>query len=220
MLAKNSLRFLTELHLNNNRAWFEENRLWYEETKQDFEKLVAELISEISGFDKDIAELQVKNCTFRQYRDVRFSKDKRPYKINMGAYFNKGGKKINTAGYYFHLEPGKSMLAGGLWMPEALPLSKIRQEIDYNYNEWLKIINKSDFKRSFPGGLSMDDSLKRPPKGYEIENPGIQHLKLKSFIARQPLNDSELTSAGLKKHLAKSFKILQPMISFLNRASE
>ena len=218
MLAKETLKFLTALKENNNRPWFENNRSWYENTKLDFENLVGGLIKGISEFDKDIAELQVKNCTFRQYRDVRFSKDKRPYKINMGAYFNKGGKKHNTAGYYIHLEPGKSMIAGGLWMPEAVPLSKVRQEIDYNYDEWQHIISRAAFKKLFPDGLSPEDILKRPPKGYDDTNPAIEHLKLKSFVARHALDDQELMSAGLGKKLIKKFKSLKPFIDFLNRA--
>lgn len=218
MLAKDSLKFLTALKENNNRPWFENNRIWYERTKLDFESLVEGLIKGITEFDKDIAELLVKNCTFRQYRDVRFSKDKRPYKINMGAYFNKGGKKINTAGYYIHLEPGKSMVAGGLWMPEAPHLSRVRQEIDYNYDEWKNIISHPGFKKLFPGGLSLEDSLKRPPKGYDETNPAIEHLKLKSFIVRLRVSDAELISLSLKKDLFKAFKTLKPFLDFLNRA--
>jgi uncharacterized protein (TIGR02453 family) len=218
MLAKDTLKFLTALKENNNRPWFENNRIWYETTKQDFENLVEGLIKGISEFDKDIGELVVNNCTFRQYRDVRFSKDKRPYKINMGAYFNKGGKKINTAGYYIHLEPGKSMIAGGLWMPEGAHLSKVRQEIDYNYDEWKNIISPPGFKKLFPRGLSFEDSLKRPPKGYDATNPAIEYLKLKSFIARHPLSDEDLLNSSLKKDVIKAFKTLKPFLDFLNRA--
>jgi len=219
-MLSNTLKFLTALEKNNTRPWFEENRSMYESTKLEFENIVGELIKGISEFDKDIAELQVKNCTFRQYRDVRFSKDKRPYKINMGAYFNKGGKKINTAGYYFHLEPGKSIVAGGLWMPERDHLSRVRQEIDYNYPDWKKILNKAEFKKSFPDGVSMDNGLIRPPKKYDGENPAIKYLKLKSFIARKPINDSELKSATLVKYLVMDLKTLKPFVDFLNRAIE
>ncbi len=218
MLAKQTLQFLAELKENNNREWFEANRDWYVRTKSDFENLVAEIIKGLSAFDKDISELLVKNCTFRQYRDVRFSKDKRPYKINMGAYFNKGGKKINSAGYYFHLEAGKSFIAGGIWMPESSPLSKIRQEIDYNFPEWKQIITKPAFKKVFPGSVNLDDSLKRAPKGYEETNPSVAYLKLKSFIVRRGIHNIELTRPGITKQIIHDFKTLKPVIDFLNRA--
>ena len=220
MLAKETFTFLTELKNNNERPWFEDNREWYDRTKLDFENLVQGLINGIAHFDKDISELSTKKCTFRQYRDVRFSKDKRPYKINMGAYFNKGGKKINTAGYYLHLEPGKSMIAGGLWMPEAVPLSKVRQEIDYNFEEWKKVISQQNFKKYFPGGLNIDDSLKRAPKGYDELNPALAHLKLKSFIVKHALDDSELMGSTSRKNLLQIFKTLKPFIDFINRAIE
>jgi uncharacterized protein (TIGR02453 family) len=220
MLSKNTLKFLGDLKENNNKPWFMENRLYYESAKNDFENLVEGLIKGISAFDKDIAELLVKNCTFRQYRDVRFAKDKRPYKINMGAYFNRGGKKLNTAGYYIHLEPGKSMLAGGLWMPEPQPLAKVRQEIDYNFDEWKKIISRPGFKKLFPSGLSREDVLVRPPKGYDETNPAAAHLKLKSFIAKHPLPDATLTNPSLKKQVLDAFKTLKPFIDFLNRADD
>lgn len=217
MLKEQTLLFLSELNKNNSRQWFEDNRFWYDETKSDFEKLVSKIIQGISHFDSDIIDLEVKNCTFRQYRDVRFSKDKRPYKINMGAYFNKGGKKRNTAGYYFHLEPGKSMMAAGLWMPESNELAKVRQEIDYNFDEWKKILNNPSLKKFFAEGLSKTDSLKRPPKNYDETNPAIEHLKLKSFIISKKIEDADLQLPDLDKQLIQGYKTLQPFINFLNR---
>ena len=220
MLKEKTLQFLTQLKINNNKQWFEDNRPWYENTKADFELLVLKLINGIAHFDKDVANLEVKHCTFRQYRDVRFSKDKRPYKINMGAYFNKGGKKLNTAGYYFHFEPGKSMLAAGLWMPEGAELAKVRQEIDYNYDEWKKMLNNATLKKAFPSGISTSDSLKRPPKNYDEANPAIEHLKLKSFIISETLEDDELMNPDFHKQLLKKYKAVQPFINFLNRSLE
>ena len=217
MLKKQSLRFLSELNKNNNRQWFEDNRFWYDETKADFEKLVSKIIQGISRFDSDIVNLEVKNCTFRQYRDVRFSKDKRPYKTNMGAYFNKGGKKRNTAGYYFHFEPGKNMMAAGLWMPESKELAKVRQEIDYNFDEWKMILNNPSLRKNFSESLSTTDSLKRPPKNYDETNPAIEHLRLKSFIISKKIDDAELLLPNLDKQLIQGYKTLKPFINFLNR---
>ena len=220
MISKETLKFLTDLKENNNRPWFEANRNRFEKIKTDFELFAEQLRKGIASFDTDIASLEIKHCTFRQYRDVRFSKDKRPYKINMGAYFNKGGKKLNTAGYYFHLEPGKSIIAGGLWMPEGPQLAKVRQEIDYNFDEWKSIISKPSFKKYFRGGLSTDEKLQRQPKGYTDDNPAIEYLKLKSFVARQPVHDDELMKKNTSSEIIKSYKALKPMIDFLNRADD
>ena len=117
MLQPSTLQFLTGLKKNNNKSWFEQHRKQYELAREDFHLLVGTAIKSIAGFDAPIGNLSAKECVFRINRDVRFSKDKRPYKNNMAGYFNKGGKKSNGAGYYLHIEPGKSFAAGGIWMP-------------------------------------------------------------------------------------------------------
>lgn len=218
MLQSFTITFLESLTHNNNRPWFEANRSNYENAKEDFHQLVQALITGIGKFDENIALLEVKNCVFRQYRDVRFAKDKRPYKNNFGAYFNTGGKKINTAGYYLHVEPGKSFVAGGLYEPEAPMLAKVRQEIDYNLEDWRKILNEKGFKKNFPAGLNKENRLSRPPKGYEVDNPALEFLKHKSFTAATLLSDEQLTQASLKAILLSSFKSLKPMLAFLNDA--
>ncbi len=218
MLQPSTLSFLKLLNLNNNRPWFEANRSSYENAKEDFHQLVQSLITGIGKFDADIAQLAVKNCVFRQYRDVRFAKDKRPYKNNMGAYFNAGGKKINTAGYYLHIEPGKSFVAGGLYEPEVSMLAKVRQEIDYNLDDWKKILNATAFKKNFPGGLSKENMISRPPKGYDAENPALEYLKHKSFTVATPLSEDMLLQPSLKPLLFGSYKTLKPMLDFLNHS--
>ncbi|WP_431217877.1 DUF2461 domain-containing protein [Puia sp. P3] len=154
------------------------------------------------------------------YRDVRFSSDKTPYKTNMGAYLNKGGKKSPTAGYYMHVESGRSMAGGGLWMPMAPELSKVRQEIDYNYAEWSKIIGDRNFKKVFPDGLEEEEKLSRPPKGYDDENPAIEFLKLKSFIVTRTFTDAEVQAKSFLKEIIKTFQAMDVFVHFLNRALE
>jgi len=221
MIKNSTIKFLKDLKVNNNRPWFDKNKDKYLDAKEDFENFVQKLIDKISAFDPDIKGMEAKNCTFRQYRDVRFSKDKRPYKINMGAYMAKGGKKSLFGGYYFHLEPGNSLMGGGLWMPEASEVKKVRQEIDYCFDEFSAIINNKRFKKEY-GDLYTSDSikLKTVPKGYEATNPAIEHLKLKSFFAERAIGDKELTSNSLLKDTAFLFKDLKPVIDFLNRAIE
>jgi uncharacterized protein (TIGR02453 family) len=220
MLQSTTIEFLQHLQENNNKPWFEENRKIYESAKGDLQNLVAALIPAIAKFDGPIGALAAKDCTFRINRDVRFSKDKSPYKSNMAAQFSRGGKKASEAGYYFHCEPGKSYAAGGFYSPMPQELAKIRQEIDYGFTEWKKIITNKPFKKYFPGGLDGIEILVRPPKGYDENNPAITYLKMKHFIVSKPFSDDELQSKPLVKNIARVFETIKPMIDFLNRAVE
>lgn len=220
MLQAATIKFLKDLKKNNNKPWFEKNKSVYLEAKEDMEAFVQQVIDGLGKIDPDIAPLQPKDCVYRIYRDVRFSKDKTPYKTNMGASLNRGGKKMPTAGYYFHCEPGRNLVGGGLWMPQAPELNKVRQEIDYNFAEWQKILKAPSFKKVFPEGLEQEDILSRPPKGYEEENPAIEFLKLKSFIVTRTLTDAEMQSKSALKEILKTFGAMKEFIYFLNRALE
>ncbi|GEO09634.1 DUF2461 domain-containing protein [Segetibacter aerophilus] len=221
MLQRETLTYIENLTKNNNKAWFDENRHLFEEAKSDFETLVKNIISSFGKIDPDIAPLEAKNCIFRQYRDVRFSKDKTPYKHHMGASFDRGGKKSGFAGYYLHIQPGnKSMAGGGIWMPEAAQLKKIRQEIDYSWEEFAAILNEPAFKKIYGGLEEGEFKLSREPKGYDKENPAIEVLKLKSVVAIHPLTDDELVSKDLLKKIVATFTALMPLIKFINRSLE
>lgn len=220
MLQASTLKFLKDLKKNNNKPWFEKNKSTYLDAKDDVELFVARVIEEFGKEDADIAPLQAKDCTYRIYRDVRFSKDKTPYKTHMGAYLNKGGKKMPTAGFYLHVEPGRNMAGGGLWMPPAPDLNKVRQEIDYNLKEWTKILGDRTFKKNFPEGLEREELLSRPPKGYEAENPAIEFLKLKSFVVTRTFTDAEMQSRSLVKDVLTTFRSMKDFVQFLNRSIE
>ena len=223
MFHSQTLLFLKELKKNNNKPWFDSNREKYLSAKIDFENFVQALITSISTFDTDIKELKAKNCTFRINRDIRFSRDKTPYKTNMGASFNKGGKKSIFAGYYFHLEPGgKSFAGGGLWMPAPPELKKLRQEIDYCLPAFKKIITASSFKKQYAGGLEISggNMLVNVPKGYDKENPAAAFLKLKSFVATRDIPDNLLATRGLEKEVSLAFRALMPLVKFINRSME
>ncbi len=221
MLQPATIKFLKDLKKNNQRDWFEANRKHYEAAKADFAGHVQNVIDKFGKKDEEIASLKAKDCVFRINRDVRFSKDKSPYKTNMGASFIKGGKKSVLSGYYFHCEPGNSFVGGGLWMPEVDGLKKLRQEIDYNFDEFKKIIGSKKFVAAYK---ELSDSegtrLSRPPKGYEADNPAIEYIKLKSFVAMTPVTDAELTDKNLVKKITEAFETLQPFIHFINRALE
>ena len=220
MLQAFTLKFLKDLKKNNNKPWFDEHRKQYETARSDFQSFVESLINAIAKFDAPVGRLSVKECLFRINRDVRFSKDKSPYKSNMAGYFNKGGKKSNGAGYYVHIEPGRSFAAGGMWMPLPPDLAKIRQEIDYSFDEWKKITGNSSFKKLFSEGVKSEDVLIRPPKGYDENNRAIEYLKMKSFIVSRSFTDSEVQDKAFLRNVATTFQGMKPLVDFLNKAIE
>ncbi|MFL5731260.1 MAG: DUF2461 domain-containing protein [Cytophagaceae bacterium] len=215
---KPAFKFLKDLKSNNNKEWFDRNKDRYLAVKKDFEGFVEELIHGISSFDREVGGVDPKKCIFRIYRDVRFSKDKIPYKVHMGAYIAAGGAKSPKAGYYFHLEPGKNLVAGGLWMPEPPVLNSIRQAIDYDAKPLLKIINSKSFKNAF--GEIEGEKLSRPPKGFDAEHPQIELIKHKSFNVMHPLSDVQINASGFKKELLKIYKEMKPLNDYLNSNME
>jgi len=220
MLQPSTLKFLKDLKKNNTKEWFEKNRKSYEAAKEDFAALINTVIAQFGKKEEGISSLTAKDCLFRINRDVRFSKNKAPYKSNMGASIIHGGKKSILAGYYFHFEPGgKSFVGGGRYMVEPDMMKKIRQEIDYSWDEFKKIIKNKKFTSSY-GDLEKGEgwSLSREPKGYEKDNPAIEYIKLKSWVATTPITDAGLTDKNLAKKLTAAFETLQPLVIFLNRA--
>jgi len=221
MLQSSTVIFLKDLSRNNDKSWFDANRKQYEYAKTDFAEFIQTVIDKHGKKDDTIAHLKAKDCMFRINRDVRFSKDKSPYKNNMGAYINRGGKKSVFGGYYFHCQPGQSFAGGGLWMPMPPELSKVRQEIDYNFGAFKKIISSKKFKAVYDD-LSRDAEyiLSRVPKGYVADNPAAEYLKLKSFVTMIPVKDTELTSKDLSKKVLTAFEALQPLLEFINLSIE
>jgi uncharacterized protein (TIGR02453 family) len=219
MLQSSTLKFLRDLKKNNNKPWFDAHRKEYEAAKSDFASFIQKIIDGHGKKDESIAHLKAKDCVFRINRDVRFSKDKSPYKDNMGGYMSRGGKKSPFAGYYFHCQPGRCFMGGGLWMPMPPELSKVRQEIDYNFAAFKKIITSKKFKSVYKD-LSRDPEyvLTRIPKGYDPANPAAEYLKMKSFVSLTPLKDTDLTSKDLIKKTTKAFEALQPLIEFINES--
>jgi uncharacterized protein (TIGR02453 family) len=171
--------------------------------------------------DPTIGSLKAKECMFRINRDIRFSKDKSPYKTNFGASINRGGKKSSFAGYYFHCEPGESFVGGGLWMPMPPELKKVRQEIDYCFDEFKKIIGSKKFK-SIYGDLSREEemSLSKVPQGFEKDSPAADYIKMKSFIAMKSFSEKDMLSKDLIRQTITAFESLYPLIQFINRALE
>lgn len=219
MLRPSTLQFLRDLSAHNDKSWFDGHRSAYEAARADHTAFLDQVIGQVSGFDQDILGQTAKSCLFRINRDVRFSKNKAPYKTNFGAYLARGGRKSTFAGYYFHLEPGASFIGGGMWMPMPEHLGRVRQEIDYCLEEFRNILENHSFVQHY-GGLSdgPDMRLQRIPKGYEAENPAAEYLRFKSYVAMKPIPDDLITSDKLLRESIDAFKALKPLLDFLNRA--
>ena len=216
MNFENILQFLTALKANNNREWMAAHKKEYELAKKDFENIVSVLIEKLSVLDPGIQGLTPKDCIFRIHRDIRFSKDKTPYKPNFGAAINKGGKKSSNATYYLHVEPGAPFLAGGMYMPPGEILKKIRQEVDYNAGEFRKIIEAQEFVKYFQGITG--EKLKTSPQGYSADNPNIDLLRFKSYIVMHRMTDKDLTGNDNQQKIMAVYAALKPFNDFLNRS--
>jgi uncharacterized protein (TIGR02453 family) len=218
MLHKNTLQFLHDLNLNNNKPWMDDNRAIYLEAKENFETFTTQIINTLSSKLPYLQSIEAKKCTFRLNRDVRFSKNKAPYKNNMGASIKLDGKKSIYAGFYVHLQPNASFVGGGLYMPDAPLLQKIRQEIDYNCPQFKKIINNKTFVAQYPNGLMQDDALKNIPKGYEATNPAAAFLKLKHFVTTTSYTNKQMLDKDAVKNICTTLMALNPLVEFLNNA--
>lgn len=213
-MQSSTLQFLRTLEKNNNREWFNENKTTYQEAQQDVISFVEKLIEEMVVFDEEIGKADAKKSLFRIYRDTRFSKDKSPYKTNFGASLGMG-KGSQKAGYYLHIEPGKSFLAGGVYMPESSVLKEIRKEISAFGEEFLTIVEKDEFRNYFRG-LSVEDKLKKVPQGFEKDDKMAEFLKLKHYIVTHPVSDEQLLNENAAKEFAKIYKAMKPLNDFLN----
>jgi uncharacterized protein (TIGR02453 family) len=219
MITPEIFEFLVELKENNNKVWFDAHREKYKRVKADFEDFVEQLITRMAAIDKDIAYLTVKDCTYRIYRDLRFSPDKTPYKTNMGAYLVKGGKKQQLSGYYFHLEPDNCMISGGIWMPQPPVLKKIRQGIYENIDEFIEIIEDQQFKKYF-GSFDEDAMLKKAPLNFPKDFEHLNLLKYKSYTVSTPLSNAKVLSNNILDVVVEIFSLLTPLNHFFNEVIE
>ncbi|RXK87517.1 DUF2461 domain-containing protein [Chlorobaculum sp. 24CR] len=222
MITKPTLDFLAELKTHNNREWFEASRPRYQEAAADFFDTVARFIHALASFDPAIAEVMPdpKSCIMRLYRDVRFSKDKTPYKTGLFAYVSKGGRKGPLAGYYLHLEPGNSFGGGGLYLPEAAVLAQTRQAIDTRFDEWNALVTAPALLAAFPDGVLPSGALKRAPKSYDETNPAIEWLRYKGYFTQRFFSDAEVLTTDFADRLGDCCRAVMPMVTFLNSAIE
>jgi TIGR02453 family protein len=218
MLSPKTLQFLEDLKENNNREWFLANKSYYEEYKKEYHQLISDFLEEMVPFDDSLRNLESKKCAFRINRDIRFSKDKSPYKTHMGIWMTTDQNRSNSPGYYVHIEKGGSFIAVGLHVPEAADLKKVRKEIAYFYEDLEEIVNDKDFKKIYPElDRTEANSLKTAPKDYEKDHPAIEFLKLKSFTVSQKLDDKSLFEKDFVKKTAKKLITAKPLNDFLTR---
>jgi uncharacterized protein (TIGR02453 family) len=233
MDSKLILAFLRDVMRNNNREWFQAHRTAYDEARAEFEQGIAKAIGRIADFDEEIAHVSVKDATYRFYRDTRFSLDKSPYKNHFGAYINAHGKKALRGGYYIHLEPGNCLLAvGNYWLPTNV-LTACRNEMMSNTEQWLKCVNRKDFKKYFlsdpaaqnpfwgdtqgngSSGFGLE-RLKTCPAGFSKDWKYVEWLRLKDYCAWRGVQEDFFIGDGWLDEMTKIFKAAKPMMDFVN----
>ncbi len=215
-LFKSLYSFLAELDQNNNREWFAENKTRYQELHAGLIDWIAELQSYLAQFDEKMLDIVPKNALFRIYKDARFAKGKAPYKTHFGIHLVTSGSRsdFTRAGYYIHIEPGASFIAGGAHAPSPEWLKAIRANWAQDGDEFLRILKSSSFKKEFQIEGS---TLTRPPKGYLQDEPYIELLKYKTIVARHQLNDKIVTGPNFTGECIKLFQVYKPFRDFLNR---
>ena len=214
---KAALDFISELTANNNRDWFNAHKKSYQDALELFRAFTGELLAGIALFDPSVGNLKPGDAIFRIYRDVRFSRDKLPYKTHFGCWMARGGRKSTDAGYYFHLEPGNSFMAAGVWMPPKEQLNLIRQEILYQPDPYLDLISAPLMKEHYERG-GKEDMLKNGPLGFPKDFIHMDELKYKHYVWSRAYSDSEVRQKNFSARVVEDCKGLFPVVSYLNHA--
>lgn len=216
------LQFLRDLNQNNNREWFHANKARYTEVQTRWNAFCEELIREVGKFDPNIAPLTLRDCTYRIYRDTRFSKDKSPYKTHFGVFLAKGGKKSMHAGYYFHVGTGQGtnyphvhMLAAGNYCYDKHAIDLLREDISDGWDEFRHdVLAKADKRFE----VDWSDALKRVPKPYDATAPYADWMRLKAHCLNAYVDDDFILADDLAQRVAALFRTTQPFIDYINRA--
>ena len=216
MMMQEVIQFLQDLSEHNEKPWFEANKKRYLAAKEQVDQLAVELIDAIRSFDDTIGPLTPKDCTWRIYRDTRFSNDKRPYKTQMGVYVARGGKKSGFNGYYFQIGAPESghMLASGNYYCLPPVLKILREDILYGNGDFREILSKVDPRMK----LDLSESLKRTPAGFPADGPDAVYFKLKNFCLLWIPDDKFVTGKDLVQRLAAIFQTTKPFLDYTNRA--
>lgn len=214
MIHEATFEFLRNLEQNNNRDWFNENRKFYDAAKEDFTNFGDSILQRLVESEPEFANTLIKDCVFRINRDVRFSKNKAPYKNNLSLAFGPGGRHSGRIDYYFQLQDNETILGAGMWQPSPANLAKFRQEIDYNPELLKGIIENPTFINTFP--IVHGEKLKRPPKNYSEEHPDIELLKYKELFFLRKYSNNEILKDNFSDVLFGHMKVIKPYIDYLN----
>lgn len=216
MIEKENFNFLKNLSKNNNKEWFTANKAKYEEQHANIIAFAEELLALMNKHD-NIENESGKKSVMRIYRDVRFSKDKTPYKTNWGLHFKRATKQLR-GGYYVHIAPGETFIGCGFWGPEPGDLKLIREAIAAEEKEFRKILNAKSFKDNFGKHSLHGEALTNVPKGYEKDHPAAEFLKLKQFLIRKDFSDNDALSNDFAKKVNEAFKAMRPFLDFMSYA--
>ena len=218
-LPKDALPFLRELSAHNNREWFNEHKARYQILHEELLDFTQALIETLIPHDPQLIGVEPKNCLFRIYKDARFARDGAPYKTHFGIHIVSSGKRsdFNRAGFYLHIEPEASMMAGGAHSPSPEWLKHIRQHIARNPTAWTHIIQAPEFQNYF--AQVQGEQLKRPPQGYTIDEPMIDWIKYKTLWVKHPIDDAQMSAAALTNYLEQVYMVYRPFQEFLNSAN-
>lgn len=209
-IKKATLEYLAKLQKNNNRDWFSENKLTYQTALQNAKEVFAAIHRNLEEHD----EIE-KSKMMRIYRDVRFSKDKTPYKAHFANSYSRLGKELR-GGYFLRIRPGESFLAGGFWEPNKEDLFRIRKEIAMDASEIREILEDKNYKKHFGGNFESFGELKTAPRGFDKEHPDIDLLRKKGFIATKNFTDQEVLASDFINQVDESFKALRPFFNLFS----
>lgn len=212
MIQKKTFEFLSLLAANNDREWFQANKNLFEAAQQNMLSFADQLLDLMRQHD-NIENESGKKMLYRIYKDTRFSKDKSPYKTHFGIRMSRATSALR-GGYYFHLEPGNCFVGGGFFAPESDDLKRIREDIDFNYEEWNAVLANTDLVNTF--GQLKGDEVKSAPKGYSKDHPAIDLLRKKQFLLIKPLSDAEVQADDFVVQLNNHFKALRPFFDYMS----
>jgi len=215
MNSKLILDFLRQLEANNNKVWFDEHRDEYSAAREEWLGFTQKLLGYLGDKNPEFFQMQPYKCIFRINRDVRFSKNKHPYKNNFGAFFVPGGKTSGNAGYYVHLEPGRCAIAGGMHSPEKEKLDAIRERLLPDTSELPSIIKNKKFVQYF-NDSERNNALKRRPNGFDEDHPRIDLIRLKGYTVWKPISDAQTNKPDFFKVVCDHFDAMGDFINWLN----
>ena len=215
MNTRELVNYLQGISENNNRAWFVMNQPSYDILRAEFIQLVADVIAQTAKFDPKVRGQEPKKALFRINRDIRFTKDKSPYKSHFSAVIAPGGKKDPGSHYYFHLDhAGKLLVAGGCYLPPPDVLAKIRRAIAAEPAKFAKLLKHKTLWAHY-GQFADEGRLARPPKGYTADTPHIEHIKQKSFIVWTEVSAKGMDAAKVKARIIEGFRLSLPLVWWL-----